>query len=43
MQCIRKGRQMGDLVPAEHCDAAKTPLTLKSGDSPFVLKVRKPH
>jgi hypothetical protein len=42
VQCIRGGQLMRDLVPAEYGDAAKTPLTVRSGESPFALTVPKP-
>jgi hypothetical protein len=42
LQCIRKGQLARSLIPPEYGDAAKTPLKVRSGDSPFDLKVPKP-
>ena len=42
IQCIRKGILARELVAAEFSDPAKTPFTVNTSDSPFLLKIRKP-
>lgn len=42
IQCIRKGLLTHDLVLEEYSDLAKTPLVVRSGESPFDFKLRKP-
>ena len=42
VMCIRKGQLVKNLVPPEYGDETKTPLRVKSGESPFDLKVPKP-
>jgi hypothetical protein len=43
LQCIVGGSQSRKLVPKEYASADKTPIRVKSSDSPFVLKVPKPR
>ena len=43
MQCIVNGTQSSKLVPADYASAEKTPLRVKSSESPFDLKVPKPR
>jgi hypothetical protein len=43
VQCLRKAHLIGNLVPAEFTDAAKTPLKTRTGDGPLTLKVPKPR
>ncbi len=43
VQCIVGGSQSSKLVPKEYADPEKTPLKVKSSDSPFDLKVPKPR
>ena len=43
MQCIVNGNVSSKLVPKEYADPEKTPLKVKSSESPFVLKIPKPR
>jgi hypothetical protein len=43
IQCIRNGILARDLVADEFTDPAKTPLVVRSGDSPFDFRVRRPQ
>jgi hypothetical protein len=43
VQCIRNGLQARELVAPEFSDPVKTPLKVRSSESPFVIKVRKPR
>jgi hypothetical protein len=43
VQCIVNGVQSRKLIPADYSSADKTPLRVKSSESPFTLKVPKPH
>jgi hypothetical protein len=43
VQCIFEGSKPRKLVPDEYADAEKTPLRVQSSDTPFDLKVAKPH
>jgi hypothetical protein len=43
VQCIVNGVQSRKLIPQEYASAEKTPLKVKTSDSPFDLKVPKPH
>jgi hypothetical protein len=43
LQCIVGGSQSRKLIPDEYANAEKTPLTVKSSESPFDLKVPKPR
>ena len=42
LQCITKGRLRLDLVPPQYGDKDKTPLRVRSSDSPLVIQVPKP-
>ena len=43
VQCVFEGVEPRKLVPDEYASAEKTPLKVVSSDSPFDLKVAKPH
>ena len=42
IQAVNKDKLRSDLVPPEYADPEKTPLLVKTDQSPFDLKVRKP-
>jgi len=43
VQCLREGLVARDLVADDFTDPARTPLVVRSGESPFDLRVRKPQ
>jgi hypothetical protein len=42
VQCLRAGHLIRNVIAAEFMDAAKTPLKVRTGESPLNLKVPKP-
>ena len=43
IQCFRNGQSFPGLVADEYSNPARSPLKVKSSESPFDLKVRKPE
>jgi hypothetical protein len=43
VHCLRNGRRLPNLLPPEFANLAKTPLRVRSGDSPFNLALPKPR